>query len=117
MVSKSSGESETFARSGIGEIKDGVTVQAPPPSFISASGFAGVLLPRRTSPSVAVRGQTTYDTAQFAVATASTALNFPARYDAIAESAHVVNYRGEDDGDDDNGGGDGGNFYTDKSEY
>lgn len=107
MVSKSSGESETFAGSGIGEIKDGVTVQAPPPPFISASGFAGVLLPRRTSPGVAVRGQTTYDTAQFAVATAS-ALNFPARYDAIAESAHVINYPDDGSGD---------NFYTDKSEY
>lgn len=92
MVSKSSCESETFTGSGIGEIKDGVTVQASPPRTVSASGFTRVFYPRSTSPRFVIRCTAAYDTAQFNATTASAAATFdiPTRKYAFAKSPYVV---------------------------
>lgn len=92
MVSKSASESETAAGSGIGEIKDGVTVQAPPPSAVSASGFARVLSARSTPPRLVIRCKAAYDTAQLDATAAPTTppLDVAARSDALPQPPHVV---------------------------
>lgn len=95
MVSKSSCESETFTGSGIGEIKDGVTVQASPPSAVSASGFTRVFSPWSTSPRYLIRCTAAYDTAQFNATTSSTStanvtFDIPTRKYAFAKSPYVV---------------------------
>lgn len=90
LVSKSQSQSQTFTRSGAGKAEDGVPIAALPPSSVSTSRVAGIFCPRRSSPSVAIRGTTPHGTDWPDSPTTAATSYVAARCHAFTQSAYVL---------------------------